>query len=137
MNRSPQPWTQKYLRDAIRDEVELARAMDYTVAMPTSITAVMALIPTQQRGYRFMPPSSQAGLNALPNWRRSWSAAGPLATELALAVVHDLDDGTVSAGAGGRRRNVTEAYADHPSKDAATMAAIVRAAIEVLKAAHE
>lgn len=134
MDKSPKPWTQEYLRTAIRDEVGLARLLGNTVAMPSVITAVTELIPTKKRGYQFLAPASSHG--ALPAWRRSWSAAGPLSTALGLAISHDKEEGTVSAGTGGRR-NVTESYADHPSEDAATMAAIVRAAIRELEARAE
>lgn len=134
MNAFPQPWTQEYLRTAIRDEVGLARLLGFTVAMPSVFTAVTELIPTKKRGYQFLAPVSSHG--ALPNWRRSWNAAGPLGTALGLAISHDKEEGTVSAGTGGRR-NVTERYDEHPSEDAATMAAIVRAAIRELESRAE
>lgn len=130
MNTSPKPWTQEYLRAAIRDEVGMAKLLGYTVAMPSVFTAVTELIPTKKRGYQFLAPTTSHG--ALPAWRRSWNAAGPLSTTLGLTVSHDQDEGTVSAGSD-RRRSVTESYADHPSVDAATMAAIVRAAIRKLE----
>ena len=130
MNAILKPWTQEYLRAAIRDEVGLARLLGNTVTMPSVFTAVTELIPTKKRGYQFLAPTTSHG--ALPAWRRSWNAAGPLSTALGLNVSHDKEEGTVSAGTGGRR-NVTESYADHPSEDAAVMAAIVRAAIRELE----
>jgi len=134
MSAIPKPWTDTYLRNAIRDEIGLARLMGFTVAMPGVITAVTELIPTQKRGYRFLAPTSSHG--ALPAWRRNWNAAGPLIGELGLRVLPDDEDGSVSAGTGGRR-NVTERYEEHPSRDAAIMAAIVRAAILALEARVE
>jgi hypothetical protein len=56
---------------------------------------------------------------------------------MGLSVRIDLEEGTVSVGNGSRRRDVTESYADHPSKDAAIFAAIVRAAIRVCTEARE
>jgi len=136
MKKSAQPWTDAYLRAAIRQEVDLARAMGHTVAVPSLITAVTALRPTTKRGYKFMPPSYQPGGDGLPFWRRSWSAAGPLSTALQLSTSHDKDDdgGTVTVCGSTPRRSVTEAYKDHPSEDAATWAAIVGAAILELEA---
>lgn len=134
MNTSPKPWTQEYLRAAIRDEVGLARLLGYTVAMPSVFTAVTELIPTKKRGYQFLAPASSQ--DALPAWRRNWNAAGPLIGQLGLRVLPDDEDGSVSAGTGGRR-NVTERYEEHPSRDAAIMAAIVRAAILALEARAE
>ena len=82
-----------------------------------------------------MPAPRQA--SPLPRWRRGWSAAGPLIGELGLSVRTDDEEGTVSVGTGSRRRDVTESYADHPDKDAAIWAAIVRAAIRVCTEARE
>jgi hypothetical protein len=134
MNQALQPWTDAYLRAAIRQEVDLARAMGHVVAVPNLVTAVTTLRPTTKRGYKFMPPSYRPGDDGLPFWRRNWNAAGPLSTDLGISVIHDPHEGTVSAGAGGGRRNITESYADHPSPDAATWAAIVGAAIRLLEA---
>jgi hypothetical protein len=139
MSQLQKPSSEHYLRDANRDEITLARAkFGVTVAMPTFFgeSTPLTAEPSKMRG-TVKPGMHRLALGGpalLPKWRREWSAAGPLATELGLAIVHDLEEGTVSVGAGARRRNVTEAYTDHPTPDDATRAAIVRSAIAELEA---
>ena len=128
-------WPQQYLEQAIDDEIALADAMHgMKVARPAYITTVTELQATRpSRTYfssREHPRTSSA--RTLDQWRRKWRAAGPLIGLLGLNVHADDDEGVVSVGVGGRRRNVSEAYADHPGKDEAVVAAIVRAAIQAL-----
>lgn len=138
-------WTQQYLKQAFRDEIELAAVhprWNRRFTTPPAPTQEADLCPPARRGGNLLSAGSQRLAFATqpkvpPHWRRSWKAAGELSTELGLNVRHDLDEGTVSAGTGSRRRDVTEAYADHPTKDAATWAAIVRAAIQVLAEQRE
>lgn len=134
-------WDDEYLKDAFADEIALTKlhprwrrtfkAPAY-LGMSESLVYVRA---TSTFGTSATSPRltfSTRTPEVPPHWRRSWDAAGPLSTELGLSVRHYRDDDTVSVGFGSGRRNVTEAYADHPSPDAATMAAIVRAAIQHL-----
>jgi hypothetical protein len=113
-------WTQKYLKDAISDEIELAKLLNYGKLGG----------PRTARGA--LGSGGDAGTAAIPMWRRNWGAAGSLVSKLFLKISHDIEEGTVSAGASDRRRSVTESYADHPSVDAATWAAVSRAAIQLL-----
>ena len=136
-------WTQQYLRECVADEIALAflhPKFRRRFVTPTPLTTDASIVPAARRGSA-MISAGMARLNfssvqpeSPPRWRRDWEAAGDLSVELGLAVIHDLEDGSVSAGAGGRRRNVTERYEDHPTKAAATWAAIVRAAVQLLEA---
>lgn len=134
-------WDTEYLTDAFADEIALAKLHPKwrrTFKAPAAMTldAPLQLSPrTTTFGSSATSPRltfSTVAPQVPPHWRRTWAAAGPLSAELGLNIRHDQDDGTVSVGAGSGRRNATEAYADHPDKDAATMAAIVRAAIQRL-----
>lgn len=139
------PWSEEYLREAFADEIALAavhpRWFLLRFEAPIAPTHGDDLLP--KRGRSLVSPvndrltlgSSQRP--APPHWRRTWGAAGPLIAELGLSVRPDDEAGTVSAGNGGRRRDVTESYADHPDKDAAIWAAIVRAAIRMCTEARE
>lgn len=139
-----QNWTQKYLKECAADEIALAKVhpkwrLSFTT--PSSMTRISDLVPAARRGHSLISPGAarltlSTRAPALPpHWRRDWNAAGPLGTLLGLGVSHDQDEGTVSVGTGSRRRNVTERYEDHPDPDAATMAAIVRAAVRLLSEA--
>jgi len=143
MNMIPKPWSEEYLRECVADEITLAFLHPlfrrrYTA--PAAWAREAPILPAARKGAGLM----SAGMSRLtfsgpqpsapPCWRRSWDAAGPLGYLLGLTVTHDPEEGTVSAGAGNRRRNVTERYQDHPDQDAATFAAIVRAAIQELEA---
>lgn len=134
-------WDDEYLKDAFADEIALAKLHPKwrrTFKAPSALTLDAPLAFVQRTtthpfsGHNSRLTFSTRAPELPPLWRRSWVAAGPLSTELGLSVRHDQEDGTVSVGVGGGRRNVTEAYADHPSPDAAAMAAIVRAAIQRL-----
>jgi hypothetical protein len=133
-------WTEQYLREAIRDEIELASVkLRHRVVMPRLITIDAMLTPEPPRAGRLISPGAARqtfGATPLPRWRRSW-AAGQLIGELSLEIRQDPDEGTVQASAVGQRRGVIEAYADHPSKDAAIWAALVRMAIRVCTEARE
>jgi len=132
-------WEGEYIEQAIADEIELAWLKHRVRVAPESSYLISATRLVPVRGTTLLPGHSRTTPDtwSLPQWRRSWSAAGPLATELGLSIRHDQEEGTVSAGTGSRRRDVTEAYADHPDRDAATMAAIVRASIRMCVEARE
>lgn len=132
-------WAEKYLKEAIKDEIELARVKLLRKAlMPTSLSMSVDLIPAPKAGLGMnLGAARQASNPPLPKWRRDWRAAGPLVGELGLSVRTDDEEGTVSVGNGNRRRDITEAYQDHPDKDAAICAAIVRAAIRICTEARE
>lgn len=141
-------WNNEYLAAAFADEIALAKLHPQwrrTFKAPSFLGMGESLI--------YSPRTSTFGNSASsprltfstkipqvpPHWRRTWDAAGALSTELGLSIRHDADEGTVSVGVGAGRRNVTESYAEHPNADAATLAAIVRAAIQRLadlRAAH-
>lgn len=134
-------WDDEYLKEAFADEIALAKLHPKwrrTFKAPTTLTPDAPLVYVQRTtthpfsGHNSRLSFSTRTLEVPPLWRRSWDAAGPLSTELGLSVRHDQDEGTVSVDLGSGRRNVTEAYADHPSPDAAALAAIVRAAIQRL-----
>jgi len=141
MNAAPKPWTDAYLRAAIKDEIELAKAkMRRRVSMPSLITMMTDLYPDPPRGQGLVSAGAARhtlGATPLPRWRRSWAAAGPLIGELGLEIRHDTDEGSVSVAVAGERRGVAEAYQDHPSVDAAVMAALVRAATKAFTEARD
>jgi len=128
-------WTQKYLKEAIADEIELAALLNYGKLVRPPAPTMYTLLqraggPRTARGA--LGSGGDAGTSAIPMWRRNWGAAGSLISRLCLQIRHDMDERTVSVGASDRRRSVTEAYADHPSADAAIWAAVVRASIQLL-----
>ena len=139
-------WEGQYLAEAIDDEIRLAKVhpkwrRTYKAPAVVTLDAPLQLV---QRAFNHFGSShsprqvfSVSGPQVPPHWRRTWAAAGPLSTELGLSIRHDPDEATVSVGVGSGRRNVCEAYADHPSQDAATIAAIVRAAIQIYTEARE
>lgn len=137
---APKQWTEAYLKECAEDEINLARLMRIgSFAAPAVLTRETLLVRVPSKGFLRGAGSSRTMLGAigeLPRWRRDWAAAGELSTQLALNTYHDPDDGSVSVSAGNRRRNTTERYEDHPSRDAATWAAIVRAAIQKLEAGN-
>lgn len=138
-------WTQEYMKDAIREEIALAVVhpkWNRRYTAPASPTLETDLCPPARRGGNLLSAGGQrlafsTQPKTPPRWRRNWKAAGELSTELGLNVRHDQEEGTVSVGTGNRRRDVTEAYADHPTPDAATWAAIVRAAIQLITEQRE
>lgn len=134
-------WDDEYLKEAFADEIALAKLhpkWKRTFKAPAYLGMSESLVyvrATSTFGSSATSPRLTFSIRepqVPPLWRRSWDAAGPLSTELSLSIRHDAEERTVSVGVGSGRRNVTEAYADHPSADAATMAAIVRAAIQRL-----
>jgi hypothetical protein len=143
MNGASKPWSEEYLRQAFADEIELAWAkLRQRYVAPNPIDPSADLVRAPRRGTNLITAGHERlafapEVKPLPRWRRSWSAAGPLIGELGLSVRPDDEEGTVSVGNGNRRRDVTESYADHPNKDAAICAAIVRAAIRVCTEARE
>lgn len=140
MSTARPQWEGQYLEQAIEDEIRLAKVHPKwrrTFKAPAILTLDAPLQQVQRAfnhfGSAHAPRQILGGAmpQVPPHWRRSWNAAGPLSTELGLSVRHDLEEGTVSVGVGSGRRNVCESYADHPTPDAAAMAAIVRAAIQL------
>jgi hypothetical protein len=135
----PKQWDEAYLKEAIADEIELARVkLRHKVSMPRQVDMETTLT-SDAPGYgslnaRFARTTTSY---PLPRWRRTWLAAGPLIAELGLRPRPDDEEGNVSVGFGSGRRNVTESYVDHPSKDAAVMAALVRAAIQACTEARD
>lgn len=139
-------WTQQYLRECMKEEARLASLMParskLRYVVPSSDLDLYTKLrqdgrsgmPMVSTGHARLSFSAPAPVGAPPLWRRNWDAAGELSVELGLAINHDKEDASVSVSAGGRRRNVTERYEDHPSKVAATWAAIVGAAIQLLEA---
>lgn len=72
------------------------------------------------------------GNKALPKWTRDWKACGPLLAEYELSVsfpkeTGQTDSNSVNVG------NISVPLADHPSKERATMFAIVKAVIFYLE----
>jgi hypothetical protein len=137
----PKQWDDAYLKECAEDEIELAHLMKFgKFAAPAGLARDTVLVPVAAKGGFFGASSSPrtrlGSIGELPRWRRDWTAAGELSTQAGLSIRHDEEDGTVSVGTGNRRRDVTERYEDHPSKDAATWAAIVRAAIQKLEAGN-
>jgi hypothetical protein len=139
MISAPKPWDEAYLRECAADEIDLARLLKYgKFAAPAGMTRDTLLVRVAA-GRSFSSAASNprtrlGAIGELPRWRRDWIAAGELSAQLGLNTHHDQDDGTVSVSFGNRRRNVTERYEDHPSKDAATWAALTRGAIQMLEA---
>jgi len=143
MNTQAKEWTQQYLRECVADEIALAQlhpAYRRRYVAPSVLSMTADLCQPVRTGRMISPGASRLTFSATttaapPRWRRDWEAAGDLHVELGLTISHDQEDGAVSVGGGGgRRRNVTERYEDHPSKTAATWAAIVGAAIQLLEA---
>jgi hypothetical protein len=139
----PKQWDEQYLRECVDDEIALAAVHPKhrrRVSMPSLITLDTELFPDPPRGNFLMSggASRQTLSTPLPRWRRDWNAAGPLIGELGLEIRHDPDEGTVSVNVvGGGRRGTTEEYRDHPSRDAAVMAALVRAATKAFIEARD
>lgn len=131
----------------LQDEIALAalyaawRLQRYAIPADLSEDADLCLAPRRGRSPNSPGMSrltfSAAPSGSPPHWRRDWLAAGELSTKLGLSIHQDPEDGSVSVSAGSRRRNVTERYEDHPSPDAATWAAITRAAIQKLEAGKD
>jgi hypothetical protein len=135
----PMQWNEAYLKECAEDEIALAQLMRFgRFAAPAGLARDTVLVPVQARGGHHLRGADTArtrlgSIGELPRWRRDWVAAGELSTQLGLSTRHDQEDGAVSVGTGNRRRDITERYEDHPSKDAATWAAITRAAVQLLE----
>jgi hypothetical protein len=121
----PKLWPDEYLRQAIADELELAKAAGgYSrFDAPAALTRTSPIL-AQSRN-RLKPAVH------LPRWRRDWAAAGELIEEFGLSIRQDEEDGSVSVGVRGRRLDVTEKYVDHPDKAGAILAAIVGISIQL------
>jgi hypothetical protein len=118
------PWPDEYLRQAIDDEIELARVSGYLkIDVPPTPTRTSPLLA--QSNSRLQPARH------LPRWRRDWVAAGELIEEFNLSIRQDDEEGTVSVGVRGRRLDVTEKYADHPDKAGAILAAVAGISIQL------
>jgi hypothetical protein len=138
-------WDEAYLREVFADEIALAAVHKNWFLLrfeaPAFLGLSESLVPRRGRslvgGTNSRLEFASTRPTTPPHWRRDWAAAGPLIGLLGLSVRPDDDEGCVSVGNGSRRRDVTESYADHPDKDAAILAAIVRAAIRVCTEARE
>lgn len=127
-----QQYDTEYVSQAIDEEIELLLLDRKIIAHKPSVvwrdSPIYEKRPPQQpvgRWGGFAPPR-------LPAFRRNTQYAGALAIKHALSIRHDHEECTVTVGYGTGRRGVTEHYGAHPDRDAATMAAIVRAAIQML-----
>ena len=128
-----QQYDQDYLKKAIAEEREIARLdMRVRTTMPGGLglsidSNVYAMTGSTGSGYGLRTTQ------ILPKWRREPRAAGALAIKYALNIRHDPEgEYAVTVGYGTGRRGVTEYYGAHPDREFATMAAIVRAAIQKL-----
>ena len=127
-----QQYDTEYLGQAIDEEIELA-LLDKKLkgAKPRSLYFD---VPVHQK----VKPGSLIGMYGvlqsvdLPRYRRNPRDAGELCIRRGVSVKHDHDEFSVSAYGGNSRRAVTEFYGAHPDVGAATMAAITRAAIQML-----
>ncbi|GAA0437111.1 hypothetical protein ACFOY5_10865 [Massilia aurea] len=127
-----QQYDQDYLKKAIAEEREVAR-LDLRVR--TSTPGGLGLSIDSNVYLMTGHIGSGSGIRTseiLPKWRRHPRAAGALAIKHALNIKHDLEECTVTVGYGPGRRGIVEHYGAHPDHQAATMAAIVRAAIQML-----
>jgi hypothetical protein len=134
-------WDDEYLKEAFADEIALAKIHPQwrrTFKAPAALLMDAQLIYSPRASTHYTGATSPRLMLSTkivpvpPLWRRTWDAAGPLSAYLGLSIRYDDEEGAVSVGVGSGRRNVTELYAEHPSKDAAALAAIVRAAIQRL-----
>ncbi|WP_137171404.1 hypothetical protein [Massilia sp. HP4] len=126
-----QQYDTEYLSQAIDEEIELLLLDRKIVVRKPSVVWRDSPLYEQREPYRegrwcgFAPAP-------LPAFRRNQRDAGALAIKHALSVRHDYEECTVTVGYGTGRRGVTEHYGAHPDRDAAIMAAITRAAIQML-----
>jgi len=127
-----QHYDTEYLSQAIDEEIALAKLdRNQRGKKPTSIWRD---VPVHQVVAGKASLGMYGGLHSadLPRYRRNPRDAGELCVRRGLNVKHDHDEHCVSASYGSSRRAVTEFYGAHPDVAAATMAAIVRAAIQML-----
>jgi len=127
-----QQYDTEYLTQAIKEEIELAK-LDKNLRGVKPAT-VWFDVPVRMARPRGAMTGQYGGLQSadLPRYRRNPRDAGELCIRRGLSVKHDHDDCSVSAYGGNSRRAVTEFYGAHPDVGAATMAAITRAAIQML-----
>jgi len=124
-----QKYDTEYLTQAIKEEIELAK-LDLGVRGTKP-----AGVYIDSNVYMAGPAGSGSGIRTsevLPKWRRHPRAAGALAIKHALNIKHDFEECAVTVGYGPGRRGIVEHYGAHPDRQAATMAAITRAAIQML-----
>jgi hypothetical protein len=127
-----QQYDTEYLTQAIDEEIALAK-LDRNIvgARPSVVWRDAQVYPkvdrrkAEGRWCGFAPAP-------LPAYRRDARTAGELLIRRGLNVKHDHDECSVSVSYGSSRRAVTEFYGAHPDVQAATMAAITRAAIQLL-----
>jgi len=127
-----QQYDTEYLSQAIDEEIVLAKLdRNQRGKKPSTIWRD---VPVHQVSPRGAPLGMYGGLHSadLPRYRRNPRDAGELCVKRGLNVKHDHDEHCVSASYGSSRRAVTEYYGMHPDIAAATMAAITRAAIQML-----
>lgn len=127
-----QQYDTEYLKQAIDDEIKLG-LLDKKLRGRRP-TTVWFDVPIHAHQPGMATSSGYGGLRGidLPRYRRDPRDAGDLAIRRGLNVKHDHDEYSVSASYGSSRRAVTEFYGAHPDVMAATMAAITRAAIQLL-----
>jgi len=128
-----QQYDAEYLSQAIDDEIALAWLDKKLKGRKPSIVSFD--VPIHQQVPRGAAANSMYGAlyyPDLPKYRRDPRESGGVAVRLGLNVKHDHDEFCVSAWYGSSRRAVTEFYGAHPDVAAATMAAITRAAIQLL-----
>ena len=124
-------WDDEYISQALNEEIELAR-LDRNLRGKKPAGASRGSPIWHSTGGA--PTGGYGGLTAtpLPQYRREPRDAGELCIKRGLNVKHDHEDYSVSVSYGSSRRAVTEFYGAHPDAAAATMAAITRAAIQLL-----
>jgi len=124
-------WDDEYISQALDEEIELAR-LDKNLRGKKPAGASRGSPIWHSTGAA--PTGGYGGLTAtpLPQYRREPRDAGELCIKRGLNVKHDHEECSVSAGYGSGRRAITEFYGAHPDAAAATMAAITRAAIQLL-----
>jgi len=127
-----QQYDTEYLSQAIDEEIVLAKLdRNQRGRKPATIWFDAPV-------HQVRPAGAPIGLRGgqvtadLPRYRRNAKDAGELCVRRGLNVKHDHDEHCVSASYGSSRRAVTEYYGMHPDVAAATMAAITRAAIQML-----
>lgn len=127
-----QQYDTEYLKQAIDDEIKLG-LLDKKLR-GIRPTTVWFDVPVHARQPGMAASSGFGGLRGvdLPKYRRNLRDAGELAIRRGLNVKHDHEECSVSVSYGSSRRAVTEFYGAHPEVAAATMAAITRAAIQLL-----
>ena len=127
-----QQYDTEYLSQAIDEEIVLAKLDRNQGGKKPSM--IWRDSPVYEKRDLRKPEGRWCGFAQapLPAYRRNVRDAGELCIRRGLNVKHDHDEHCVSASYGSSRRAVTEFYGAHPDVAAATMAAITRAAIQML-----